>query len=156
MFEERGQKEMNDDWNKWIVKVETTDEDGKANIEEHIVYATSYDVAVRNTFFSGWFSIIHSRIVSMEKDIPPRIDYSLIPVAFEEMSTNEKIDVLQRKINKWMVETNAILEDMKNPVCHAGSDGDCTWEDCPQIRDGEPKKTGRSCPLWDKHHGLGS
>jgi hypothetical protein len=24
----------------------------------------------------------------------------------------------------------------------------CTWEGCPQVRDGEPKKTGRSCPRW--------
>lgn len=31
--------------------------------------------------------------------------------------------------------------------CHAGRDGDCGWKDCPQIRDGEPHKTGRHCPL---------
>ncbi len=33
------------------------------------------------------------------------------------------------------------------PYCHAGRDGDCSWEDCPQHRDGEPKATGRHCPL---------
>jgi len=25
-------------------------------------------------------------------------------------------------------------------------DGDCTWAECPQLRDGEPAKTGRHCP----------
>ena len=35
------------------------------------------------------------------------------------------------------------------PGCHAGKDGDCCWEKCPQIRDDEPKKTGRHCPLDD-------
>lgn len=31
--------------------------------------------------------------------------------------------------------------------CHAASDGECVWEKCPQLKDGEPKKTGRHCPL---------
>jgi hypothetical protein len=31
--------------------------------------------------------------------------------------------------------------------CHAQNDGDCTWDACPQMRDGEPEKTGRTCPL---------
>lgn len=26
-------------------------------------------------------------------------------------------------------------------------DGDCAWEGCPQLRDGEPEATGRHCPL---------
>ena len=35
--------------------------------------------------------------------------------------------------------------------CHAGRDGDCIDKRCPQLRDGEPEKSGRSCPLadWD-------
>jgi len=32
--------------------------------------------------------------------------------------------------------------------CHATrDDGDCDWKDCPQLRDDEPKKTHRHCPL---------
>jgi hypothetical protein len=31
--------------------------------------------------------------------------------------------------------------------CHAGSDGDCSDERCPQLRDGEPARSGRHCPL---------
>lgn len=33
------------------------------------------------------------------------------------------------------------------PHCQAGSDGECFWPHCPQIRDGEPEKTGRHCPI---------
>src|SRR4026207_1265651 len=25
-------------------------------------------------------------------------------------------------------------------------DGECFWKDCPQLREGEPEKTGRHCP----------
>jgi len=35
----------------------------------------------------------------------------------------------------------------KDIGCHAGTDGDCYWSECPQIMDGEPHKSGRSCPL---------
>jgi len=31
--------------------------------------------------------------------------------------------------------------------CRAHADGDCTWEGCPQLRDKEPHKSGRHCPL---------
>ncbi len=31
--------------------------------------------------------------------------------------------------------------------CHANRDGECDWKDCPQLRDGEPPKSGRHCPL---------
>lgn len=33
--------------------------------------------------------------------------------------------------------------------CHANRDGECDWEHCPQLRDGEPLKSGRHCPLDD-------
>lgn len=32
-------------------------------------------------------------------------------------------------------------------ACQAGMDGECNDTRCPQERDGEPIKTGRSCPL---------
>lgn len=31
--------------------------------------------------------------------------------------------------------------------CQSQRDGDCEWASCPQIKDGEPSKTGRHCPL---------
>lgn len=47
------------------------------------------------------------------------------------------------------------LEKKTSPIkerCHAATDGECNKpERCPQIRDGEPKATGRHCPLdtWE-------
>jgi hypothetical protein len=32
--------------------------------------------------------------------------------------------------------------------CRADDDGMCVWQDCPQLRDAEPARTGRHCP-WD-------
>lgn len=34
-----------------------------------------------------------------------------------------------------------------NEPCHSAKDGECEWAHCPQIRDGEPDKSGRHCPL---------
>lgn len=31
--------------------------------------------------------------------------------------------------------------------CKANQDGDCSWEHCPQLRDGEPVRSGRHCPI---------
>ena len=31
--------------------------------------------------------------------------------------------------------------------CRSARDGECNWRGCPQLRDGEPKKSGRHCPL---------
>lgn len=33
--------------------------------------------------------------------------------------------------------------------CQAAKDGDCDWPGCPQERDGEPGRSGRSCPMPD-------
>lgn len=33
--------------------------------------------------------------------------------------------------------------------CQADCDGDCVWAGCPQVRDNEPRTTGRHCPLDD-------
>lgn len=32
-------------------------------------------------------------------------------------------------------------------TCRSCMDGECFWSECPQLRDGEPTKTGRHCPL---------
>lgn len=37
--------------------------------------------------------------------------------------------------------------NLEPPNCRAGRDGDCYWAHCPQLRDGEPESTGRSCPF---------
>lgn len=35
----------------------------------------------------------------------------------------------------------------KKHDCRAGKDGDCIWKKCPQLRDNEPARSGRHCPL---------
>lgn len=37
--------------------------------------------------------------------------------------------------------------------CRAGSDGDCAWVKCPQLRDNEPATTGRHCPMDEVPNG---
>ena len=37
-------------------------------------------------------------------------------------------------------------QPVKYQGCRAGRDGDCFWIECPQLRDNEPRATGRHCP----------
>jgi hypothetical protein len=39
------------------------------------------------------------------------------------------------------------LERPLNGRCAADRDGECSHSQCPQLRDGEPVKSGRHCPL---------
>lgn len=41
----------------------------------------------------------------------------------------------------------ALRAQLERLACHAQKDGDCSWEFCPQLRDGEPERSGRHCPL---------
>jgi len=50
-----------------------------------------------------------------------------------------KVEELPKKI-PW-------YKDPNRKGCQAGTDGDCFWDYCPQLRDGEPEKSGRHCPL---------
>ncbi len=34
--------------------------------------------------------------------------------------------------------------------CQSGSDGECVWRECPQLRDGEPERSGRDCPFLEE------
>lgn len=53
---------------------------------------------------------------------------------------------------------NILIEVVDNPEpqslpescylgCHADHDSECTYEECPQLKDGEPEKSGRHCPF---------
>ena len=44
-------------------------------------------------------------------------------------------------------EVIAARAEPEPPRCHAARDGDCIWQHCPQLRDGEPAHSGRHCPL---------
>lgn len=48
-----------------------------------------------------------------------------------------------------------MLEKPTVPKCNADNDGDCEWAECPQLRDGEPKTSGRHCPYdaeWGRYY----
>lgn len=57
-------------------------------------------------------------------------------------ATNEAV-----KSGEICLECNAVRTTPT--TCQAGSDGECGWCGCPQIRDGEPQASGRSCPIYD-------
>lgn len=46
-------------------------------------------------------------------------------------------------------QAGAGIADAGKPLtrCAAGRDGECNHPQCPQIRDDEPKKSGRHCPV---------
>ena len=69
-------------------------------------------------------------------------------VALEELIrlvANEEIKVAagEERPDKSVTE----LREQFGLGCHGGRDGECHWEECPQLRDGEPEKSGRHCPL---------
>ncbi len=56
----------------------------------------------------------------------------------------------QEKINESREIVAARLQRLERPLngrCAAARDGDCSHSQCPQLRDGEPVKSGRHCPL---------
>jgi hypothetical protein len=62
-------------------------------------------------------------------------------------------------IKQWNDRVDAIKAAKRTPAdkegakpkpltrCAAARDGDCTHAQCPQLRDGEPRATGRHCPI---------
>ncbi len=64
--------------------------------------------------------------------------------------TTEPTDDFERfrEHREGKAQTIANREEYEDRVrCHAQKDGDCEWTECPQLRDGEPSKTGRHCPI---------
>jgi hypothetical protein len=54
----------------------------------------------------------------------------------------------QIKEGRVMIPHGHPLQEAYQPnQCHGHEDGECFWEHCPQLRDGEPRKSGRHCPL---------
>lgn len=73
----------------------------------------------------------------------------------------EAFDAVAAEARRLLVRTPAVGDAVSRAMayphrsgrCRAGSDGDCDWPGCPQVRDGEPEKTGRPCPLLNEHKG---
>ncbi|MBD3762601.1 hypothetical protein [Rhizorhabdus sp.] len=57
-----------------------------------------------------------------------------------------------RLVESFATQQLAIAADRAaNPdwvnFCRAQKDGECSWAGCPQLRDGEPARSSRHCPL---------
>jgi hypothetical protein len=80
-------------------------------------------------------------------------------VATDAAAVSEENTRLRSRLSRILDEARAGLDEataapVASPLyCHAGMDGDCSWAECPQHRDGEPEKTGRHCPLDSREWG---
>lgn len=52
------------------------------------------------------------------------------------------IDELATQVQEHLIKK----PEVDDGRCHSNCDGDCEWKFCPQLRDGEPHKSGRHCP----------
>lgn len=63
-----------------------------------------------------------------------------------------RVDGVETEFDRNLVsgeDPNKPIIDKELQTCQSGNDGECYHELCLQNRDGEPEKTGRSCPLYD-------
>jgi hypothetical protein len=118
--------------------------------QEHVAYhlrdyslngEAAGDLAVDMAAYSGRLRIraeAAERELADERAIRARVEVLLC-----------EYETTQPKRPAWQSVANNIRAALAGPErCHADRDGDC-WETsvCPQLRDGEPKATGRHCPL---------
>lgn len=72
---------------------------------------------------------------------------------YPPLSESDEYDHFCLNCRGWTQPAEACpLDDCRKPEpapprCHAARDGDCDWTECPQNRDGEPQRSGRTCPL---------
>lgn len=91
--------------------------------------------------------VANSKYISQAKDLAMRLKSLVWRLEFE----NENSDVVNNEIElaKTLIEKFEI-KHTEISLCHADRDGECEWHSCPQLRDKEPERTGRHCPL-DKY-----
>lgn len=77
-------------------------------------------------------------------DTPISMDLETLALAIKA-----RVGELERINEESKIRIGELLEsaEQKTDDCHGARDGECSWELCPQNRDGEPAKTGRHCPL---------
>jgi hypothetical protein len=59
------------------------------------------------------------------------VGLALLPAAIDPANPPPRLDLQRRRMTR----------------CQSDDDGYCDWEYCPQNQAGEPKATGRHCPL---------
>lgn len=122
--------------------------------------------------FHRWLGVQHSgslswRCIEYADDHIPGLSESLsgrlpwpLPNAWLGISAENQVEIEKRwtmlrqvpAAHYWL-SAEPLLSDLNLEQaihrCHSGQDGECTWKHCPQLRDGEPEKSGRHCPLDD-------
>lgn len=82
-----------------------------------------------------------------------RVDYSDAQSSFTQRQADINLGhvalaLLSKPEEEQKPEVRYDMQRRMNTGCQADADDDmCTWAGCPQLRDGEPKKSGRHCPL---------
>lgn len=66
-------------------------------------------------------------------------------------SLAKQIEDAKAEYDRWTPEKRASVKlegtsNLRLSRCAASSDGDCSHPKCPQLRDGEPARSGRHCP----------
>lgn len=83
---------------------------------------------------------------------PPTVKYTFVEVP-EDPQEAGATELMLRRAKLWgsQVETITLFDgtslQLPKPKCHSNGDGDCIWAECPQLRDGEPARSGRHCPI---------
>lgn len=79
-------------------------------------------------------------------------------VTAQELDSDAKVialeDLLYFLNPKFDDHLNTITKEPELTTCASNRDGECNHKSCPQLRDNEPGKTGRSCPLPDVYDDL--
>lgn len=115
------------------------------NFEAGIVAASS-DILIFDVAAVNFGSMLE--LVSTAKEYMPRV----IIVALLEPGLHQN-SLPNCGIHLSIPEpftTKSVVRDIEHLMfggCRGGKDGECTWESCPQRRDGEPVRSGRHCPL---------
>lgn len=69
-----------------------------------------------------------------------------------EPQDQDGLPTCEEWLRGWDEMETVLKEFPPNTSCYANREGDCYWARCPQNRDDESGRTGRSCPLDRNSH----
>ncbi len=99
--------------------------------------------------------IIEGHMATVKRDQRETL-LNLNAIAMHVMETGERLDQAESLgMAKSFQVLSAKVRELQEKVldltpllqCASHQDGDCHHRKCPQIKDGEPAKSGRHCPL---------
>lgn len=81
--------------------------------------------------FPGMTVIVRDGLTLACVGVGPEVDRHLESAAVERLAVAASRAANPERVN----------------FCRAHKDGECGWDGCPQLREGEPARSGRHCPL---------